>query len=115
MTMPGSGYVCRVYESLAESAARTARPRRPTRKILAQPDRRLCLSRGLAVLISAVGLAWLVAFLVWGWCAGRVAAVADKTGRGRSGGGQALMKSRAAGSSDGPGTAGESFEGQQVR
>jgi hypothetical protein len=37
MTMPDSEYVCRVYDLLAESGGRTARPRRPSRKILAQP------------------------------------------------------------------------------
>ena len=38
--------------------------------------------------------------------------VADKTGTGRSGGGQALIRSRLFSRQAGPGTADESFEGQ---
>jgi hypothetical protein len=73
------------------------------------PDVLLWLSRVRAAFLEVVS-----GVENWGMEAGQGCWIADKTGTGRSGRGQALMRSRPAGHGVGPGAAGGSFEGQHV-
>ena len=77
-------------------------------------DAPMCCQGAFRVPVSAVTAGMTGRFLsVWGWCAGRAAGVADRTGRGRSGWSvQALIRSRGQQAGVGPGTADESIAGQ---